>query len=75
MTEVIPRRWAQSPLIAHDSAVLLASMTAHGQKGQDLRHLPVQLKAKLSNRNVSFSVLCRMYMTQRDKLSFLPGPG
>lgn len=45
------------PLIAHDSAVLPASMTAHGQQGQNFQHPSVQLKAKLINSAVTFSDL------------------
>lgn len=61
------------PLITHDSAVLPAPMTAHGQQGQDLQHSSVQMKAKLINSSLTFSVLCTTYATQRDKVSYHPG--
>lgn len=57
---------------AHDYAVFPASMTAHGQWGQDLQYPSVQLKVKLINGSLPVLALCPMYMIERDKVNSLP---
>lgn len=44
-------------LITHDSAILLASMTAHGQQGQNFQHSSLQLKTEVINSTAMFSDL------------------
>lgn len=52
------------PLITHGSAILPASMNAHGQQGQNFQHPSVQLQAELINSTVMFSDLHKINDTE-----------